>query len=899
MYEALFIVYIFDTAKILSKRKSSRRICRGSFSNVLRVVCVQHHFHFPYREVEEDIVIVGGIILKSAILDIKPEDLRDEVMADVNLAVVCLALRCPIADSVSCSIANEVLGEIRDQLLEKKVRANAIVPLPVVIPAQNTSSLQTLSIPNKGTIEIVNDVHILKPGDKISWRKSWQVLQILAVICLAVSCPTAASVTHSIVDGFENFLLLKLNLTKLLLSRLRKGSQQRSASSPRTDHVLRAGQIQEVMQGSVDNGALLFHSSAQQAVMPNSSSCSSEMGMTGTNSGPFKGRCMGVDWELRITDSHVSRGKRVLSTSAHGQKAAFADVGNNVAKRKGIALRLERVTFLHLMDFAITKNIGSLPLTASKELFDDNVVSWSMQSVTRTKSSEANEPTLMVAIEESTGLIRLCFNRSIMLQPGASSPPSSSAVASASPSPSPPASSPSGLEAAEVFDALEAVLLPTDALDGLLEEVGSVMLHPGYPYCLLVRSKIAQNKLTLCLRTQHWFNLGGACAAFLLQQQPCVETGATGGGGGAGPLGQTQGGLPPSPASAGGRTPKKISKPDSSEGGTSSAGASSAGGSSGGASSGGASSAGGSSGGASSAGGSSAGGSSAGGSSAGGSSAGGSSAGGSSAGGSSAGGSCSGGASSAGGSSSAGVITIGGTFGGGGAAPAAGFADRTNLVGPHMRHSTSHGGLGGPSSSGGPCKALSLMVFMSFVDAEMNLIILSIMVFHASSSSGFLVYCAILDVEGGREQSPNKTDQKGKGLGVRKERSLCFTFQNEKTDYNTRNINAFTDVQAIINKVSMAYLEGRFLFEDLHIMDRQTDRHSYPQERPDDIFWGQDINLDNEAGHEWAEIKLGVPAADSPGTEDGRWRVVKLSQTGRIKLTHLPEKSGTVWSAQR
>ncbi|MCP5656091.1 50S ribosomal protein L10, partial [Klebsiella pneumoniae] len=72
------------------------------------------------------------------------------------------------------------LVEVRDKLLENKVQAparpGAIAPLSVVIPAHNTglgpektSFFQALSIPtkiSKGTIEIINDVHILKPGDR-------------------------------------------------------------------------------------------------------------------------------------------------------------------------------------------------------------------------------------------------------------------------------------------------------------------------------------------------------------------------------------------------------------------------------------------------------------------------------------------------------------------------------------------------------------------------------------------------------------------------------------------------------------------------------------------------------------------------------------------------------------
>ncbi|KAJ8947434.1 hypothetical protein NQ318_009640 [Aromia moschata] len=138
------------------------------------------------------------------------------------------------------------LVEIRDKLLENKVRAparaGAIAPLPVVIPAQNTglgpektSFFQALSIPtkiSKGTIEIINDVHILKPGDKVGASEATllNMLNIspfsydikpedlrekflagvanLAAVCLSIGYPTAASVPHSIANGFRNLLAI-------------------------------------------------------------------------------------------------------------------------------------------------------------------------------------------------------------------------------------------------------------------------------------------------------------------------------------------------------------------------------------------------------------------------------------------------------------------------------------------------------------------------------------------------------------------------------------------------------------------------------------------------------------------------------------------------------------------
>ncbi|XP_039286732.1 60S acidic ribosomal protein P0 [Nilaparvata lugens] len=155
------------------------------------------------------------------------------------------------------------LVEVRDKLLENKVRAparnGAIAPCPVVIPAQNTglgpektSFFQALSIPtkiSKGTIEIINDVHILKEGDKVGASEATllnmlnispfsygllvqmvydsgtifepKILDIkpedlrvkfmegvakLAAVCLCINYPTTASVPHSIVNGFKNLL---------------------------------------------------------------------------------------------------------------------------------------------------------------------------------------------------------------------------------------------------------------------------------------------------------------------------------------------------------------------------------------------------------------------------------------------------------------------------------------------------------------------------------------------------------------------------------------------------------------------------------------------------------------------------------------------------------------------
>jgi len=155
------------------------------------------------------------------------------------------------------------LIEVRDRLLANKVaapaRAGAIAPVDVIVPAQNTglgpektSFFQALAIPTKisrGTIEIINNVHLLKPGDKVGASESTllnmlkispftygleieqvydsgtvfapEVLDItdddirkkfldgvrnVASVCLQIGYPTVASVPHSIVNGFKNLL---------------------------------------------------------------------------------------------------------------------------------------------------------------------------------------------------------------------------------------------------------------------------------------------------------------------------------------------------------------------------------------------------------------------------------------------------------------------------------------------------------------------------------------------------------------------------------------------------------------------------------------------------------------------------------------------------------------------
>merc|ERR1711983_669541 len=168
-----------------------------------------------------------------------------------------------IKNNVGFVFTKEDLSEIRSLLLENKVRAparvGAIAPLDVKIPAQpttlgpeKTSFFQALSIPTKitkGTIEILNEVNLIKEGDKVGSSESTllnmlnispftygllieqvydsgtifspAILDItdddiiarfmmgvrnIAALSLQIGYPTAASVPHSIVNGFKKLL---------------------------------------------------------------------------------------------------------------------------------------------------------------------------------------------------------------------------------------------------------------------------------------------------------------------------------------------------------------------------------------------------------------------------------------------------------------------------------------------------------------------------------------------------------------------------------------------------------------------------------------------------------------------------------------------------------------------
>jgi len=168
-----------------------------------------------------------------------------------------------IVGNIGFVFTTEDLGEIRKKLMENKrgapAKAGAIAPCDVKLPPQNTgmgpektSFFQALQIPTKisrGTIEILNEVHIIKVGEKVGASEAAllnmlnimpfsyglavqqvydngaiyspdvldmtndelinrvrQGINNIASVSLAIGYPTKASVPHSIANAIKNML---------------------------------------------------------------------------------------------------------------------------------------------------------------------------------------------------------------------------------------------------------------------------------------------------------------------------------------------------------------------------------------------------------------------------------------------------------------------------------------------------------------------------------------------------------------------------------------------------------------------------------------------------------------------------------------------------------------------
>jgi large subunit ribosomal protein LP0 len=168
-----------------------------------------------------------------------------------------------IVGNVGFVFTQEDLCDVREDLLKNRkeapAKAGAIAPIDVKLPPQNTglgpektSFFQALSIPTKisrGTIEILNEVHLIKVNEKVGASESallnmlkispftyglvvqqvydsgtifspdvlditpedlrirfLQGVRNVASVCLSIGYPTLASVPHSIANGLKNLM---------------------------------------------------------------------------------------------------------------------------------------------------------------------------------------------------------------------------------------------------------------------------------------------------------------------------------------------------------------------------------------------------------------------------------------------------------------------------------------------------------------------------------------------------------------------------------------------------------------------------------------------------------------------------------------------------------------------
>jgi large subunit ribosomal protein LP0 len=172
-----------------------------------------------------------------------------------------------VRGNIGFVFTNSDLKTIRDKVLTNRVKApakaGALAPIDVFIPAGNTgmepgktSFFQALGVPTKiarGTIEIINEVHLIKEGVRVGASEAallnmlnispftygLVVIQVydqgtvfhptvldieeetlvahfvagiknIAAISLQIGYPTVASVPHSIINSYKNLLAISI-----------------------------------------------------------------------------------------------------------------------------------------------------------------------------------------------------------------------------------------------------------------------------------------------------------------------------------------------------------------------------------------------------------------------------------------------------------------------------------------------------------------------------------------------------------------------------------------------------------------------------------------------------------------------------------------------------------------
>jgi large subunit ribosomal protein LP0 len=213
-----------------------------------------------------------------------------------------------IKENIGFVFTKQDLSFIRDKLASNKVaapaKAGAIAPCDVSIPAQvtnmgpeKTSFFQALQVPTKitrGTIEIINDINLIKKNDKVGASEAAllnmlnispfhyglsvkqvydsgaifdpEILDIkpedlrakfvngvknIAAISLQIGYPTVASVPHSIANGFKNLLSIaavtgiEFEQAKMLKEYLKDPSKFAAAAAPAAEEAAPAAKKEE------------------------------------------------------------------------------------------------------------------------------------------------------------------------------------------------------------------------------------------------------------------------------------------------------------------------------------------------------------------------------------------------------------------------------------------------------------------------------------------------------------------------------------------------------------------------------------------------------------------------------------------------------------------------------
>jgi large subunit ribosomal protein LP0 len=172
-----------------------------------------------------------------------------------------------IKENIGFVFTKADLNEIKDLLLQAKVpaaaKAGSIAPIDVLLPAgptgldpSQTSFMQALNIAtriNKGQVEIINDVHIIKTGDKVGSSEATllqklninpfsyglipimvydeghafppsvletkdsdildkfvQGVQTIAALSVALNYPSTPALPHYLADGYRSVLAISL-----------------------------------------------------------------------------------------------------------------------------------------------------------------------------------------------------------------------------------------------------------------------------------------------------------------------------------------------------------------------------------------------------------------------------------------------------------------------------------------------------------------------------------------------------------------------------------------------------------------------------------------------------------------------------------------------------------------